>query len=397
MKPRIALVRGHHLSKEETLSYEPLLKEFDFVCFSSDNPWFDHSEISFPIRRLRSPEGMFRFMPRAIRNGLFGLMDNVTGAGQWMFGLESALKGFDLVHVSDSSYFFVYQAAMAKKKLGFKLIAIQYENIPFARDHKPVARYLKSQIYPRVDAFMAMSERAKAALELEGVNSEKIYVVGNAVDVQKFRPMPQERLQWRQRFGFSEDDIVILFVGRIRASKGIFELIYATKRLVMDPAIDANRLKVVIAGRGPREKELFQRIRQLKLEGVVRFIGYVPHKEIHLLHNMTDIFTLPSIPRKYWQEQFGIVLIESMACAKPVVTTFSGSIPEVVGDGALLVQPNDHLSLYYGLRELILNESKRSELASRARSRALIHFDQNVIGRKIQAVFENVLKTREPR
>ena len=388
---KIALVRGHHLSKEETISYEPLKNDFDFVCFSTNNPWFNHSEIQFPITQVPSAEGLFRFLPANLHNRAFGFVDGILGAGQWMYGLEKFLKGFDIVHTSDYCHYFTYQAARAKKKLGYRLAAIHYENIPFARDNKPVVRRMKQELYNQADAMFAMSKRAKEALILEGYDRERIFVIGNAVDTEKFKPSEEENHIWRKRFGIKQDDIVILFVGRIRASKGVFELVYAAKKLLSDSEVDPSRLKVVIAGRGPREKQVRARINQLGIGKNVLMIGGVPHSEIHLLHNIADIFTLPSLPRKYWQEQFGIVLIESMACQKAVVSTFSGSIPEVVGDSGILVQPNDHYSLYLALKSLILDKRLRKSLGEQARNQAINIFGLDEIANKLKKAYTTVL------
>jgi glycosyltransferase involved in cell wall biosynthesis len=132
-------------------------------------------------------------------------------------------------------------------------------------------------------------------------------------------------------------------------------------------------------------------IRQLDLQHHISLIGRVAHSEIHHLHSMTDIFTLPSIAVRDWQEQFGIVLIESMSTGKPVVATLSGSIPEVVGDAGLLVQPNDHYSLYQGLKHLILDKQLKEQLGIRARNRAVEHFSQDVIASKLKSAYSTVL------
>jgi alpha-maltose-1-phosphate synthase len=295
------------------------------------------------------------------------------------------------VHTSDYCHLFTYQAARAKRDGGYKLVAIHYDNIPFSRDGKPLVRYTKQVIFGGVDAFFAMSERARQALLLEGVPAQKIFVIGNAIDVEKFRPRPQEKISWRQRYGIRENDIVVLFIGRVRASKGVFELAYATKKLLQDHDINASALRVVIIGRGPGEDELRKRINQLGLEKHVLLAGPVSHSEIHLAHNMADIFVLPSIPRKYWQEQFGIVLIESMACQKAVVSTLSGSIPDVVGEAGMLVQPNDHFALYLGLKKLLLDNELRADYGARARERVEQCFAQSVIAAKIRNAYHQVL------
>lgn len=388
---KVALIRGHHLSKEETLSYEPLTEEFQFTCFSTNNPWFDHSEIRFPIVTLPSVEGLFRFLPGRIGNRWFGSLDNVLGIGQYMIGLEKHLARFDIVHTSDYCHFFTWQVARAKKRHGYKLVAIHYENIPFARDDKPLVQRTKYEVYGHVDAMFAMSERAREALILEGFDRDRIFIVGNSVDVEKFKPCREDSIVWRRKYGIASEDLVILFAGRIRASKGVFELVYAAKKLLMDSSIDGERLRIVIAGRGPREQEVSGMVKRLRLDRNVLMIGPVPHSEIHRLHNIADIFTLPSVPRKFWQEQFGIVLIESMACGKPIVSTLSGSIPEVVGDCGLLVQPNDHYSLYLALKQLILDEALRQRMGISARARAENLFSTRVVSKKLQATYTKVL------
>ncbi|MEK9137264.1 MAG: glycosyltransferase family 4 protein [Bacteroidota bacterium] len=389
---KIALVRGHHLSKEETLSYEPLRNEFEFVCFSSDNPWFDHSEIVFPIVEVASVEKLFHFLPVNLSRRSFGVLDHFLGAGQWMYGLDRKLKGFNIVHTSDYCHFFSYQAALAKKRLGYKLVAIHYDNIPFARDDKPVARHIKYELYDKADALFAMSERARESLLLEGVDRRKISVIGNAIDTKKFTPREDNNPEWRQQYSIALHDTVILFVGRLHESKGVFELVYAAKKLVSDPDIDSTRLHFIMAGEGPRHNDVNSLINRLNLQNHVTLIGRVAHSEIHQLHSMADVFALPSIAMRYWQEQFGIVLIESMASGKAIVSTCSGSIPEVVGDSAILVQPNDHYSLYLELKKLVLDKKLRHQLGMKARARAVQCFSQEVIADKLRNAYLTVVE-----
>jgi starch synthase len=391
MLPRVALVRGHHLSKEETVSYEPLAAEFSFQCLSTSCPWFDHKGIAFPIKYLPSVEGFFRARPGTPANRLFGFLDNRLGTGQYMIGLERALKGFDIVHTSDYCHLFTWQAARAKRRLGFRLAVIQYENIPFSRHHRPLVRTTRRVIDKEVDLFLAMSERARETLLLEGIEKERITVVGNSVDTNTFHPRTDERAAWRARFGISPDDLVILFIGRIRASKGIFDLVHAVKRLVSDPDIDREHLRLLVVGRGPAEGALRDRVRALGLDRNVIVGGPVPHDQIHFVHSCADIFALPSSPRRYWQEQFGIVLIEGMACGVPVVSTLSGSIPEVVGDTGLLVQPSDHYSLSLALRSLIIDPGRRAALGKKALDRVHALYSLPAVAGRIRAAYRTLL------
>jgi thioredoxin-like negative regulator of GroEL len=92
-----------------------------------------------------------------------------------------------------------------------------------------------------------------------------------------------------------------------------------------------------------------------------------------------------------------MVLIESMACGKAVVSTRSGSISEVVADAGILVQPNDHLSLYNAIKELICNKELRDTLGRKALIRAREEFDSKRTAEKVKEVFEKVLSRKSIR
>ncbi len=391
MKPKLAIVRGHYFSKDELSFYEPLKHEFDITFFSSVKGTSDDKS-SLPVVELPCLDGILDSLSFGGFRKIYGLANNLIGINlEFVFGLKKRLRGFDIVHSIDYNYSLTHQLAHIKKELGFKLVAIHWENIPFAHDTQPIARYFKYNVYKKLDGFFAMSERAKASLILEGVDQSKIFVTWYAVDTQEFRPCREEGLSWRQRYSIKPDDIVLLFVGRVRASKGVFELIYSVKRLIEDPLIDRKKLKVVIAGKGPGEKELDKQIKALGLEKNVIRIGFIPHTEMHFIHNMADIFILPSVPRKYWQEQLGLVFLEAMACGKPVVSTLSGSIPEVVGDAGILVQPNDHISLYLALKQLINEPDLYAKLKNKAIRRAKERFGTAAIAHRLREAYNTTL------
>jgi glycosyltransferase involved in cell wall biosynthesis len=115
-----------------------------------------------------------------------------------------------------------------------------------------------------------------------------------------------------------------------------------------------------------------------------------------LIHNLADVFVLPSQPALRWQEQFGYVLVESMACGKPVLSTESGSIAEVVGNAGVLVPPNDYLALSRALERLIGSSSLRQELGTKARSRAEEMFDVRRVALQFKNHYENLYRPTKP-
>jgi len=137
-------------------------------------------------------------------------------------------------------------------------------------------------------------------------------------------------------------------------------------------------------------KQITRLARKMQIEKNIRLIKNFPYQDLPKVHNLADIFVLPSIPVKQWQEQFGMVFIESMACAKPVISTLSGSISEVIKDAGILVPPADSYELSKKIELLYENKNLRIELGAKARRRTLDLFDCQKVGEKINQIFQKI-------
>ncbi|MBE0602927.1 MAG: methyltransferase domain-containing protein, partial [Deltaproteobacteria bacterium] len=109
-------------------------------------------------------------------------------------------------------------------------------------------------------------------------------------------------------------------------------------------------------------------------------------------YNAADLFVLPSISMRMWKEQFGMVLAEAMACGTPVISTSSGSIPEVVGDAGIVVPANDPGELAGAIASLCLSGTLREELGRKGRARAVGRYDSKVVAGQVGEVFARVLR-----
>jgi starch synthase len=370
MKKRIAIVRGPNLNSWEMQNFTPLMSYFEIVGFTSYSHNFDISSIPFEVQKLFSVGQSIR--ARILRASL----DRLIGDYHDLQGLERALNGFELVHSAETSYYCTYQAARAKHRARFKLVVTIWENIPFLHN-LPATQRIKAEVFRATDLFLAASNRAREALILEGVPEEKIKVQMPGVDIKHFHPMEKDS-ELLRRFGCSEDDFIVLFVANLYREKGVFDLLYAFRRLLDRLGGEAN-VKLLIAGKGREEAKIRKTIHQLRLNNSAELIGSFQYSVMPRIHNLADLFVLPSIPISTWQEQFGYVLVESMACGKPVISTRSGSIPEIVSEAGILVPPNDFSSLAEALHDLLTNERKRKELGLRARSYAEEIFDAHQV------------------
>ncbi len=370
---KVAIIRGSNLNKWEMQNYEPLMDNYDINVYTTNQPNFDISQIKLPIIKLP-----FKSQ---------GLLLN-------MQGLEDHLAGKDLIYSADITYLFSAQAVQAKKKFGGKVVCLEWENIPFNYEEHEVISRIKEKVRNGADHFIAVTERAKEALVLEGVPEERIDVISMGIDLNRFKPSEKNNLKYMEQLGIEKEEVVVLFIGRMVWEKGVFDLVHAAAMILNDRLLKELPIRFLMAGRGPELDRLRERAKRLGVSNRITFLENCPYHDIHRLHNLADIFVLPSIPIMNWQEQFGMVLIESMACGKPVITTLSGSIPEVVGDAGILVQPNDHLSLYEAIKELILDKELREQIGKNALIRAERGFDSRKTAEKVKMVFEKVLSKK---
>jgi starch synthase len=391
---KVALVRGSGLTKYEMQYYEPLVDNFEIWGICSLNNQFPIDGLKIKIKKLPSVYDFEIFFPRALKiRKIYQRIFYYELFLQRIFGLESFLKNFDIIHSGDVEYFYTYQSAKVRLKYNKRLVITQWQNIPFAygfRGYNFVKSKRFKEIVEAVDVAIATSERAKLTLVLEGFPEEKIQVIMPGVDVEKFKPMAKD-FNLMRNLGINEDDKIILFSGRLQWQKGIIVLMNAFKLLVMDKDFDGNKLKLLIVGGGQLLNWLKKFVRFLDIEKNVIFVGYVDYEEMPKFHNLADVFVLPSVPDRRWQEQFGMVLIESMACGKPVISTLSGSIPEVVGDNAILVQSFDFFELYKALKRILSDEKLQYELGKRGREFVVKNYNAVDTARKIEKIYSSLI------
>jgi glycosyltransferase involved in cell wall biosynthesis len=108
-----------------------------------------------------------------------------------------------------------------------------------------------------------------------------------------------------------------------------------------------------------------------------------------------DLFILPSKPTQYWQEQYGMVLVEAMACGLPIITTTCGAIPEVVGDSALLVPHSNAPKLYGALKTMIDQPLLRRQYRMRSLDRVKKYYNSKFVADKINDVYMNCINRRK--
>lgn len=373
MKPKVAIIRGKFLNKFEMQFYEVLSTEYDITAFGSRYPY--HSDFAFPVVTLPSPMDIVDFpfkMP--ILNRLF------TDA-HYLYGLERQLQGFDLVHSAETYYTYTQQALNAKKK-GYvkKVISTVLENIPFNNEGIHGRKAYKKRSREELDYIIALTERTKAALLLEGAEEKKIGVVSHFIDTEQFKPNTKPH---------SQNKITIVFSGRLETYKGVYEILYAASLLSKDTDIQ-HPVEYVFVGKGTEYDRMKEVEERLGISKRVRHMS-VDYDQMPKMYDNADIYVAPSKSTSTWTEQYNTTLLEAQSCGLPIVTTWSGGIPENVGEAAVMIPPDDSYALYMALKDFILFPQKRLEYGKKARSRALKVHDKHIGADKIKKIWDRVL------
>jgi len=391
MNKKLLIIRGHRLNKWEMQNYEPLQKYYDIKAVASFDHRFPLNEIEFPVKKLHSLRQIIDHVPKF--RALFSSVTKNWPARDYLLGLEKLLSTSDIVHTLEthSHYIFSYQAALSKLKYKYRLVITHWENIPFAYEDMPKNKKIKPFVHKAADHFLAITNRAKEALIIEGVPESNISVVNYGIDLKRFFPQPKnERLM--SELTLHPDDVVILFIGRFVWEKGVFEILYALKKIIQDSVHSRSpNLRCLIVGSGEEKVALTKMIERLNLANEVRLLTDYPYQLVPEVHSLADIFIMPSVPLRHLREQYGMVLIEAMAMGKPVVSTYCGSVPEVIEDAGFLVPPADHFALSQAIDHLIKNPEARREIGKKARGIAERKYDAIEVSTKIHGIYQALL------
>ena len=387
----VAIIRGAALNKWEMQNFEALVRDWDCIGCAAEDGLYPTERIQIPVKKFRVADAKFKRYGVAARAA--------ARAGLWkrppeyLVGLEAWLSDKIIAHTAETAIAFSEQAIRAKRAYGVKVVVTCWETIPFAYEEDPVIRTRRAVVRQNADLFLPTTRRAARALEIEGVEPERIRVVMPGVDVERFMPAHRP-LQLMQCYGVGHDDIILLFIGRLIREKGVRELIVALSMALRAlPKRLANKCRLLIAGTGEQGAYIENLIEYLNLQENARVVGGLDYMEIHQLHQLADIFILPSIATPYWEEQYGMVLAEAMACGSCVVATTTGGIPEVLSDAGVLVPPLEPDTLSEVLVQLIRDEAVRKDFGRKARVRAVEALNAQTVANSIGAIYQSLTQT----
>jgi len=359
----------------------------------------------------RLKEGRLTVRGFGVDEAGFGCPPNlrsVFGAVQRDTAMAAAGTDADLVHVH--TWYTHLGGILLKQNYGLSLILTVHSLEPL----RPWKReqlgggydfscWVEKTAIEMADAVIAVSESTRTdVLRLFDVDPARVHVIHNGIDLGEYAARRDAGVLGR--YGIDPSLPYILFVGRITRQKGIMHLVRALRHL--DPGF-----QVVLCAGSPDTPEIAAEMKtavdaaRAARPGIVWIEKTVPKEDLIAIYSQAALFVCPSI-----YEPFGIINLEAMACAVPVVASAVGGIPEVVvpGETALLVPVEQMAQAPYepvnadqfardlaaAINELMRDDKRRLAMGVAARQRAESVFSWDAIARKTADVYREVVRKR---
>ena len=332
-------------------------------------PWLKLSNIK--IKSLRIPNRIFDLFLRFLR---FPKIDKI-------------LKGVDIF----LSPHFLLTPLSGKSKI----IVIFYD-LSFVRfpEFFPLPKLLWHKfVYPKkqaqkADLIVAISRSTKEDLvNLYQIDPEKIKVIYPGID-EKFRPINKDDsrlLELKKKYNLPDN--FVLYFGTIEPRKNILGLIKAFEQIKEEKnlpplqiqwqgfeglvkkeekTINFSELKLVIAGaKGWLYKEVFKKAKNSRFTKDIIFTGYIDEEDKPYLYNLAKVFVYPS-----FFEGFGLPPLEAMACGTPTIVSNKSSLPEVVKEGAIMIDPHNVDEISFAIRKILESQELKNYLTKQGLKRA---------------------------
>ena len=254
--------------------------------------------------------------------------------------------------------------------------------------YQRAGRLYRSWVVPRLvrraSAVTTDSRRsADDVVTYLGIEHEGIRVVYAAPGATYTEPIAEGQIAGvSRRHGIGKR--FVLALGAIDPRKNTRRIVTAFAALRANVGVD---YQLVIAGLSGGARD---RVRALADEsgagGQIVVLGFVPESDLAALYHAAQVFVYPSL-----YEGFGLPVLEAMACGTPVIASTAGSIPEIAGDAAILVDPNDTGAIAEALRRVVLDGALRRDLIGRGRARAA-EFSWERAAREMIAVYEEAAR-----
>jgi len=286
----------------------------------------------------------------------------------------------------DHRYFFYYR--VQKKIPEYDLYLIANQNLSFLK-LKPKIVFCHDiihRVYPRNKTYWLLSKLLYAGLKkaefiitasestkrdvmrFYSIPEERVSVVYEGVNHKKFKSEKSSYSNIYQKYKLSPMHKYVFHISSETPRKNVDGLVKAFYKLKTKYKL--TNLKLLKAGNPQYQRDrerLLNLIKQLGLQEDVMFLGYVPKEDLPGLYSIAELFVFPS-----FYEGFGLPVLEAMACGTAVITSNTSSLPEIVNDAGIMVNPHNISDLAEAMHKVLRNEELRKKMINEGLERARI-------------------------
>jgi len=255
-----------------------------------------------------------------------------------------------------------------------------------------VVSYLESATAEATDRIITVSHAMQEDLARHGWPKSKISVVWNGVDPERYNPRKCKKgdvKKIRHKYGIHDDECMLFFLGRLTWVKGVRNLVQAMP-LILE---ECPKTKLVILGKGEEQTDIVETARRLEIEdNVVCHFEFVPEDERILHYAASDVCIFPSI-----YEPFGIVSLEAMSMAKPIVVGAQGVVgfrEQVLSSGpeqnGIHVNGGDPEDIAWGVKQVLKDPKRAKKWGANGRKRVLRYFTWTKAAEQTLEIYKTV-------
>jgi glycosyltransferase involved in cell wall biosynthesis len=235
-----------------------------------------------------------------------------------------------------------------------------------------------------VDRIIAVSESTKSDIVSRwGIAEKKVQVIYNGIsaDFEQLDHNDPKLIEIKEKYQLPFK--FIFYLGTIEPRKNISSIVKAYDHLRELNNSQLDKYKLVIAGsKGWKTKDILSVMRNAKFTDDIIFISNITNEDKAAVYTMASLFVYPS-----FFEGFGIPVLEAMRCGVPTITSNTSSLPEVVGNGAIMIDPDKPDELYSAMKELLLNRDFYDDMKQQAQRQA-VRFNWKASARELLKIFE---------
>lgn len=304
--------------------------------------------------------------------------EKLTGAVQ-SSQLKKHLTGTDIFHSSDVLNIAVPGAKSVTTIHDLTTLILPEYHLPHIQKMQ-AAKFRFAQ--EQADAVIAVSENTKQDIvRLLGIEPERIYVVHEGVEP-GLRPLPPEAITPTLSTYGLEPESYILHVGTIEPRKNLVRLVEAYHQVRQ--ALPESPKLVLVGRKGWFYEEVYAKVVALDLTNSVLFFDSVTDEELPAFYNGALLMVYPTL-----YEGFGLPALEAMACGTAVIAANTSSLPEVVGDAGLLVDPKSVNDLANAMLLILEDTAQRAELSQKSLKQAQ-KFTWEKVAKDTLAIYEKI-------